>query len=97
MREGKITTACERGVNEHAGEFPPDLLLPESPRAPGDGSRGRILRKSVIDFGDQPVPDAPASCRRLIQTINRLRRYWSPILVIRPSLALPPVEFWRGI
>jgi hypothetical protein len=32
----------------------------------------------------------------VMPTISNLRRYLSPIFVIRPSLALPPVECWRG-
>src|SRR3984957_10642771 len=30
-------------------------------------------------------------------TTRSLRRWRSPILVMRPSRVLPPVEFWRGV
>ncbi|WP_407178145.1 DUF6522 family protein [Bradyrhizobium sp. STM 3562] len=58
MREGKITSACERGVDEHAGEFRLTFFYRNRRARLATDPTGRILRKSVIDFGDQPLPDA---------------------------------------
>ena len=58
MREGRITSACERGVDEHAGEFRLTFFYGNRRARLGTDPTGRILRKSVIDFGDQPIPDA---------------------------------------
>jgi len=56
MREGKITSACERGVDEHQGEFRLTFFYRSRRARLGTDPSGRIFRKSVIDFGDRPVP-----------------------------------------
>ncbi len=58
MREGMITSACERGIDEHAGEFRLTFFYRNRRARLGTDSTGRVLRKSVVDFGDQPNPDA---------------------------------------
>ena len=58
MREGKITSACERGIDEHAGEFRLTFFYRNRRARLGTDPTGRILRKSVINFGDRPIPDA---------------------------------------
>lgn len=58
MREGKITSACERGVDEHADEFRLTFFYRNRRARLRTDSTGRLLRKSVIDFGNQPIPDA---------------------------------------
>lgn len=58
MRDGKITSACERGVDENAGEFRLTFFYRNRRARLGTDPEGRILRKSVIDFGDRPIPDA---------------------------------------
>lgn len=66
MREGRITSACERGTDEQAGEFRLTFFyLGRRARLSTDAA-GRILRRSVIDFGDRTSPDAlrrPAGAR----------------------------------
>ncbi len=57
MRDGKITSACERGVDEHAGEFRLTFFYGNRRARLGTDPGGRILRKSVIDFGDRPIPE----------------------------------------
>lgn len=57
MREGTITSACERGVDEHAGEFRLTFFYGNRRARLSTDPAGRILRRSVIDFGDQPIPD----------------------------------------
>ena len=58
MREGQITTACERGMAEHEGEFRLTFFYRNCRARLSTDPTGRILRKSVIDFGDQPIPGA---------------------------------------
>lgn len=58
MREGQITSACERGIDEHEGEFRLTFFYGNRRARLSTDSRGRILRRSVIDFGDQPMPDS---------------------------------------
>jgi hypothetical protein len=61
MRGGKITSLCERGINEDQGRYRITffsenrrfrLLVDES---------GNVLQRSTLDFCDQPLP---ASARR---------------------------------
>jgi hypothetical protein len=59
MREGKITSACERGVGEHAGEFRLSFFYRNRRARLGTDLKGQVLRKSAVDFGDRPMPDAP--------------------------------------
>lgn len=57
MREGAITSACERGTDEHEGEFRLTFFYRNRRARLSTDPAGRILRRSVIDFGDQPIPD----------------------------------------
>ncbi len=58
MREGQITSACERGIDEHAGEFRLTFFYRNRRARLSTDAAGRILRRSVIDFGNRPIPDA---------------------------------------
>lgn len=58
MREGRITSACERGIDEHEGEFRLTFFYGNRRARLSADPTGRILRKSVIDFGDQPASDS---------------------------------------
>lgn len=58
MREGRITSACERGMDEHAGEFRLTFFYRSLRARLSTDLAGRILRRSVIDFGDRPIPEA---------------------------------------
>jgi Family of unknown function (DUF6522) len=58
MREGKLTSACERGIKEHEGEFRLTFFYRGIRARLSADTKGHILRKSVIDFGDRPIPDA---------------------------------------
>jgi hypothetical protein len=60
MRSGQITSACERGVDEHAGEFRLSFFYGNRRARLSTNLEGRILRKSAIDFGD-PSADARGS------------------------------------
>jgi hypothetical protein len=58
MREGKITSACERGVDEHDDEFRLTFFYGSRRARLGTDPTGRIFRRSVVDFGDRPIRDA---------------------------------------
>lgn len=58
MREGHITSACERGMDEHAGEFRLSFFYRNRRARVSTDLAGRILRRSTIDFGDRPIPEA---------------------------------------
>jgi Family of unknown function (DUF6522) len=57
MREGKITSACERGVDEHSGEFRLTFFHRDRRARLSTDLAGRILRRSVVDFGERRGPD----------------------------------------
>ena len=57
MRSGRITSACERGVDDHAGEFRLSFFYGNRRARLSTDLEGRILRKSAVDFGDRPSPD----------------------------------------
>ena len=57
MRSGQITSSCERGVDEDAGEFRLNFFHGNRRARLSTDLEGRILRKSAIDFGDRPIPD----------------------------------------
>ena len=58
MRAGRITSTCERGIAEHAGEFRLSFFYRNRRVRLSTDLDGRILRKSAIDFGDRPIPGA---------------------------------------
>lgn len=58
MRSGRITSICERGVDEHAGEFRLSFFYGNRRARVLTDLEGRILRKSAVDFGDPPIPGA---------------------------------------
>lgn len=58
MRTGRITSACERGVEEHAGEFRLSFFYGNRRARVSTDLEGRVLRKSAVNFGDRPIPGA---------------------------------------
>jgi hypothetical protein len=58
MRSGRITSVCERGVDEHAGEFRLSFFYGNRRARVRADMEGLILRKSAIDFGDRPLESA---------------------------------------
>lgn len=58
MREGAITSVCERGVDDNEGEFRLSFFHRNRRARLSMDTAGRIVRRSVIDFGDRPIPDA---------------------------------------
>lgn len=63
MREGRITSACERGMDEHAGEFRLSFFYRNRRARVSTDLTGRILRRSAIDFGDRPIPNTARRAR----------------------------------
>ena len=59
MRAGRITSACERGIDEHAGEFRLSFFYRNRRARLSMDPEGRVLRRSAVDFGDRPIPGAP--------------------------------------
>ncbi|QOZ55413.1 DUF6522 family protein [Bradyrhizobium sp. CCBAU 53338] len=58
MREGQITSVCERGIGEDEGEFRLTFFCRSRRARLITDLAGRLLRRSAIDFGDRPIPDA---------------------------------------
>lgn len=56
MRDGKITSLCERGVDEDEGRYRLTFFSASRRfRLIVDGT-GNVVRRSSIDFSDRPLP-----------------------------------------
>jgi Family of unknown function (DUF6522) len=54
IREHTVTSVCERGIDTHEGEFRLNFFYRNRrARVSVDGS-GRVLRRSIVNFGDRP-------------------------------------------
>ena len=51
MRQGQITSACERGMDEHEGEFRLTFFYRSRRARLSTDLAGRVVRRSVIDVG----------------------------------------------
>ena len=58
MRAHAITSFCERGVDIHQGEFRLNFFYQNRRARVSVDTTGRILRRSVVDFGQHPLPRA---------------------------------------
>lgn len=58
MRERRITSICERGTGQDEGEFRLTFFYRSRRARLITDAAGRLLRRSAIDFGDRPIPDA---------------------------------------
>lgn len=56
MRDGTITSLCERGSGEDAGRFRLTFFYRSRRCRFVVDRHGRVLRRSMLDFGDRPVP-----------------------------------------
>lgn len=61
MRRGEITSVCERGFEEHAGEFRLSFFYSNRRARLSTDLEGRILRKSIVAFADRPLSGTPAT------------------------------------
>jgi hypothetical protein len=58
MREHAITSVCERGIDAHEGEFRLSFFYQNRRAQLSVGALGQVLRRSIINFGDRPLPKA---------------------------------------
>jgi hypothetical protein len=58
MREHAITSVCERGIDTHEGEFRLSFFYRNRRARLSVDALGHVLRRSIIDFGDRPLPRA---------------------------------------
>ena len=56
MREGKITSTCERGADEDAGCYRLTFFYESRRFRLIVDEEGNVLRRSVVNFGDRPLP-----------------------------------------
>lgn len=57
MREGKITSLCERGEEEDAGRHRLTLFYGNRRLRLIVDKDGTVIKRSIVDFGEQPLPD----------------------------------------
>lgn len=60
MRDGAITGICERGLEEHAGEFRLTFFYGSRRARLSTDTAGRILRRSAVEFAERPASRAGA-------------------------------------
>jgi hypothetical protein len=58
LRTRAITSACEQGIDAHQGEYRLSFFYKNRRARVSVDERGRILRRSVVDFGERPLPRA---------------------------------------
>ena len=68
IREKKITSICERGVDEDAGTYRLTFFHGSRRLRLTVGEAGNIIRHSTIDFGDHPIA---ASLRKFRRSSSR--------------------------
>jgi Family of unknown function (DUF6522) len=56
MREGKITSLCERGVDNDLGRHRLTFFYRNRRLRLVVGQAGNVIWQSTIDFGDDPLP-----------------------------------------
>jgi len=61
MRDGKITTLCERGIDEDEGHHRLTFFSENRRFRPVIDEGGNVVQSSAVDFGDRGIP---ASARR---------------------------------
>lgn len=58
MRNGEITSLCEAGIDDHEGEFRLSFFFGGRRVRLLVAASGEVLRRSTIDYGDSPLPNA---------------------------------------
>jgi len=58
LRDGAITSLCERGVGEDAGRYRLTFFHHHRRLRVVVDEAGRVVRQAVVDFGDRPLPAA---------------------------------------
>lgn len=60
MREGAITSASERGLDAHAGEFRLTFFYGNRRARLTTDMTGRVIRRSAVDIAERPAPAVKA-------------------------------------
>jgi hypothetical protein len=63
MRVHAITGRCERGVDANQGQYRLSFFYQNRRVRLSLDSSGHVLRRSIIEFGQQPLPRALHSSR----------------------------------
>lgn len=56
MRKREVTSLCERGEGEHEGQYRLTFFYKGKRARLNVDESGEVIRRSVIDFGDRPLP-----------------------------------------
>lgn len=67
MREGRITSLCERGVDEDEGRYRVTFFSGNRRFRLIVDNKGNVIQRSAIDFGDRGLPASartPGASRR---------------------------------
>ena len=56
LKARAITSVCERGIDEHQGEMRLSFFYGNRRARVSIDANGKVLRRSVIDFGERPMP-----------------------------------------
>lgn len=56
MRSKAVTSICERGIDDHEGEYRLSFFFQNRRARVTLDTKGKVLRRSVIDFGDVALP-----------------------------------------
>lgn len=56
MREGSITSACERGIDEDSGRYRLTFFSANRRFRLVVDDSGKIIQRSTLDFGERPLP-----------------------------------------
>lgn len=59
LKARAITSVCERGIDEHQGEMRLSFFYGNRRARVSIDADGKVLRRSVIDFGERPMPRRP--------------------------------------
>lgn len=63
MQAQEITSVLEKGVDDHAGEYRLSFFFRNRRARLSIDAGGQIIRRSVVDFGDRPLPRTMHSAR----------------------------------
>ncbi|MGO4558227.1 DUF6522 family protein [Mesorhizobium sp. 2RAF21] len=64
MRSNEITSLCERGEGEHEGQFRLTFFCKGRRARLNVDEAGRIVRRSIVDYGERPLAAADRSMER---------------------------------
>lgn len=56
MRDNRLTSVCERGIGDDDGTYRLNFFYGSRRVRLSVDASGAVLRRSIVDFGDQPLP-----------------------------------------